>query len=370
MPAPESAPIFSFFSALGVAPWRPLQTFVRTTEERFRPARVTPYQPAIMHAQAAALREAAGSTELRATIRRELGTGRVPTIVLGGMVPDASEQVFLLRRFLLRSGDIYYVSYPRSGFSVDLLAAQLTDLVAELAAKGQTPVILAVSFGAGIVLEWLRRARIAKCDPALGGLILVSPVTCAADLLAPGSAKPSTLIGRALRPFLDPSMTTTEAMVEKSRVIFLRMFEAGAQNKLALRALMTAPEVQRLRSAVMTTIRGLTAEGARQRVLALAAMCAPTDYFSPRLLPLTDAPTLVLFAEREDAVLDAGAPVLFALERAPRAYFPRGAVQRISAKPGGAAVQHASLIFHVFEFLPPLQAFYQSMRRRPLAFAA
>lgn len=370
MPAPNSAPVFSFFSALSAAPWRPLKTFVRTTEERFRPSRVAPYQPAVTHAQTAALRRAAGSSDVRATIQREAGTGRVPTIVLGGMVPDASEQVFLLRRFLLRSGDVYYVSYPQASFSLDLLSAQLTDLVTELTGAGQAPVVLAVSFGAGIVLEWLRRARLEGIEPPLGGLILVSPVTCVADLIAPGVAKPSTLIGRALKPYLEPNSVATEATVEKSRAVFLRMFEAGAQNKMALRALMTAPEALRLRSAVMSTIRGLTAEGARQRVLALAAMPAPTDYFSPRLLPLTEAPTLVLFAEREDAVLDAAAPVLFALERAPRAYFPRGAVQRISSKSGGAAVQHASLIFHVFEFLPPLQAFYQSMRRGPLAFAA
>lgn len=370
MPAPNFAPVFSFFSTLSVAPWQPLQTFVRTTEARFRPSHLVPFLPAVVRAQSAALLQAADAGSLRATIVRERGVGRTPTIVLGGMVPDAPEQVFLLRRFLLRSGDMYYVSYPPAGFSLDLLCAQLSDLVTELAAAGKAPVVLAVSFGAGVIVEWLRRSRLKGAAPALAGLVLVSPVTCIADLITPGAAKPSTLIGRALKPFLDPAAPPTEALVEKSRAVFLRMFEAGAQNKLALRSLMSPRETQHLRGAVLATIRGLTPDGARQRVLALSEMVPPTDYFSPSLLPLTEAPALVLFAEREDAVLDARAPVLFALERAPRAYFPQGTVQRVFARRGQPAVQHASLIFHVFKFLPPLQAFYQQVRRASLADAA
>lgn len=370
MPAPNFAPVFSFISALSVAPWQPLKTLVRTTEARFRPSHLAPYVPSVVRAQSAALLHSADGGSLRATIARERGLGRVPTIVLGGMVPDAPEQVFLLRRFLLRSGDLYHVSYPPTGFSLDLLCAQLTDLVTELAESGQPPVVFAVSFGAGVIVEWLRRSRLAGAEPTLAGVVLVSPVTCIADLITPGAVKPSTLIGRALKPFLDPISPPTEAMVEKSRAVFLRMFEAGAQNKLALRSLMSPRETQHLRSAVMATIRGLTPEGARQRVLALSAMVAPTDYFSPAVLPLTEAPALVLFAEREDAVLDERAPVLFALERAPRAYFPQGTVQRVFARQGQPAVQHASLIFHVFKFLPPLQAFYQQVRRASLAYAA
>ncbi len=148
------------------------------------------------------------------------------------------------------------------------------------------------------------------------------------------------------------------------------MLEAGAQNKRALRTLMTKPEAERLRDAVIGMIRDVSPDGGRQRAQALTSMVAPTDYFSPRLLPLTEAPALVLFAECEDAVLDAHAPVRFALGRAPAAYFPQGATHHVRAKRGEPPVQHASLVFHVFEFLPHLQAFYQHVRRGPLAFAA
>lgn len=311
-----------------------------------------------------------GVTEKRATIWREIGSGHVPTIVLGGLVPDSTEQVFLLRRFLLRAGDIYYVNYARTGFSLDVVCAQLSDLTAELEANGQPPVVFGVSFGAGVILEWLRRSRLEGHGPALAGVVLVSPVSCVADIIAPGAAKPTTLVGRALKPFIDPDSALSEAAVEKARAVFRRMFEAGAQNKLALKMLMTAAETERLRHAVLATIANVTAAGARERVQALGAMLSPTDYFSPSRLPLSDAPTLVLYAEREDAVLDAGAPGRFTFERAARAYFPQAKVRVVTAGMGQSAVQHASLIFHVFEFLPPLHAFYQRVRRAPLAAAA
>jgi len=353
------SPTLTFFSALSAAPLRPLHTLVRTTGERFRPALVTPHAFKVSPAQARVLESGSAGPGDGAAVLCETGAGRGPTIVLGGLVPDSSEQVFLLRRFLLKSGDVYYINYPRAGFSLDLVCAQLSDLVAELNAAERPPVVFAVSFGAGILLEWLRRVRAEGAEPALGGIVMISPVTCVADLIAPGAAKPATLLGRALRPFLQTSAPVTEATVEKARTVFLRMFEAGAQNKQALRLLMTARETERLHSAVMSTIRGVTWQGANQRVQALAAMRAPTEYFSPVSLPLSSAPALALFAENETAVLDAAAPVRLAFEHAIGAYFPNGTVKRVK----GNAVQHASLIFHVFEFLPPLQAFYQRVRR-------
>lgn len=365
MAVPNFTPAYSFFSALTATPLRPLHTLVRTTEERFRPSQVQtrqsrPTSSATAHAQ----------SPLRPVVLHERGSGRVPTIVLGGLVPDAPEQVFLLRRFLLRSGDVYYVNYPRDGFSLDALCRELDELATELANAGTPPVIFAVSFGAGIVLEWLRRVRQEGRERLLAGVVLVSPVTCVADLIAPQTPKPTTLLGRALKPYLDQREPVADATVEKSRALFTRMFESGAQNKRALRQLMTPEECERLRSRVMDTIRGVTAEGARQRVQALATMLPLPQYFTPALLPLTEAPALILFAEAEETVLDAAAPVRFALERAAAAYFPQAAVRTVRSRTGTAPVQHASLVFHVFEFLPPLQAFYQCVRRNSLAFAA
>ncbi|MBL9202311.1 MAG: alpha/beta hydrolase [Opitutaceae bacterium] len=368
MPDLSLVPALSWYAMLHAAPLRPLHTLVRTAQERRHPPRAAAYLPAQRRAENDVIARGLADPSRRATVLREPGRGRTPTIVLGGFVPDSGEQIFLLRRFLLQAGDLYTLVYPRDGFSLDLLCAQLDDLLGGLADAGQPPVIFGVSFGAGLALEWLRRQRASGATPPIAGLVMVSPVACVADVVAPGGGKPATLLGRALRPYLDPAAPAGEAAVERSRTVFARMFEAGAQNKAALRQLMTLPELERLRASVAGAIRDITARGARERVSALTAMRAPTEYFMPALLPLTPAPTLVLFAEREEDVLDPRAPSLFAFRHAQRAYFPRGAVRDVVAGKGGSPVQHASLIFHVFEFLPPLQAFYGRLRAKlPLA---
>jgi hypothetical protein len=370
MPAARFAPALSWYSMLHAAPLRPLHTLVRTTEARFRPARTTGFRPVQTRRQDELLARGAAEARQGATLLREPGRGRMPTIVLGGFVPDAAEQVFLLRRLFLQHGDLFPLVYPADGFSLDLLCAQLDDLVDELNAAGQPPVLFSVSFGAGVALEWLRRRRVAGDAPGLAGVVIVSPVACVADVIAPGAAKPGSLLGRALKPLLGEPGAGVAGAVEKSRTVFTRMFEAGAQNKAALRRLMTVPELERLRTGVLGTIRAVTTRGAQERVRALAEMPSPLDYFRPELLPLTPAPALVLFAEREDAVLEARAPSLFAFRHAVRAYFPAGLARDVAARPGDAPVQHASLVFHVFEFLPPLQAFYARVRAGALALAA
>jgi len=371
MPALTFAPALSLLAAFHrVSPVRPLRILLRTAEEKRHPSQARPYASTVTAAQDR-VRASAGDVPRRAAaMLREAGRGTTPTIVLGGFVPDSTEQVFLLRGFFRRAGDLYYVNYPREGFDLDLVCAQLDDLVAELgAARGQPPVIFAVSFGAGLLLEWLARARRAGTTPALGGVVLVSPVACVADLVAPTGAKPATLLGRALQPYLDAADGASAGANERSRTIFARMFEAGAQNKAALRALMTPAELAGLRAAVMATIRGITPTGAWERVRALRTMAAPPAYFAPALLPLATVPALVLYAEREEAVLEAGSPTRFAFEGALRAYFPRGRLQTV-ATAFGPPVQHASLIFHAFDFQPALGEFYQQLKSSKLRQAA
>lgn len=365
MPVLSFAPAVSLLAAFQrVSPVTPLRTFMRATEERFNPSRLAPHTPQVRRGQDAVFAAGATGPHQLAHLLREPGRGRTPTIVLGGFVPESTEQVFLLRRFFLRSGDVYYINYPRNGFSIDLLCAQLDDLVEELTAKKQPPVLFSVSFGGGLVLEWLRRTRLAGRHPTLAGNVLVSPVACIADLIAPGTAKPATLLGRAIKPFIAPGAISEES-IQKARVIFTRMFEAGAQNKASLRLLMTRAELDRLYAGVMGAIRGINAAGACERVRSLAGFPAPTAYFQPGLLPLTAAPTLILYAEREDTVLDPGSPTRFALTSATQAYFPGARVKTV-ANPFGTPVQHASLIFHVANFLPPLAAFYGALKPRQL----
>ena len=366
MPALSLAPALSLLATLGrVSPAQPFRTLIRSTSRRFNPPRLEPLSSAPGPAVRAALARGEGRPEALASVRREARRGPHPTLVLGGFVPEAHEQVYVVRGYLARQGSVYYLDYPKTDFSLPLFAAQLEDLVADIAAReGAAPVILAVSFGAGLVLDWLRRARLAgRTHAALAGLILVSPVTCAADILAPGEPKPSTLLGRALRPLLDATASGAPAALEKARALFLRMFEAGAQNREALATLLTKSEFAELRAGVAASIEGLGADGALARVRALRALACPSTYLTPELLPLSTAPALILYAEKEGSVLCEASPARAALERAGRAFFPRGET-KVVANPRGNPVQHASLVFHAENFLPHFGTFYRRLKYR------
>ena len=159
------------------APPVPLRTFFRATVNKLRPPRPVVHRAIIRYRQEAVLANGAARPHQQATLLWEPRHGPVPTIVLGGFVPDATEAVYLLRGLLLGSGSLYCFNYPPGGFSTDLLFAQLDDLVDELnLLRGQPPVIFAISFGAGLLVEWLRRAAAEGRRPALRGLVMISPV--------------------------------------------------------------------------------------------------------------------------------------------------------------------------------------------------
>jgi pimeloyl-ACP methyl ester carboxylesterase len=365
MPALSLAPAFTFFTAFSrISPAQPIRTLIRTTGYKLRPPRPLPFSPTIRQRQEAVLVSGAAGVHQAANILHEQRKGRVPTIVLGGFIPDATEQVFLMRGFLLKHGSVYYLNYPNHGFSIDLLFAQLDDLIEELSElHGQRPIVFSVSFGSGLVMEWLKRARRAGHRVDLSGLVLISPVACLEDMLAPGDAKPTTLLGRAIKPYVDPNKLPDHRTVDKSRVIFTKMYEAGAQNKESLRGLMTRGELRNLSSAVMNTIRTIEPAGACERVQAIQQLESPSSYFSQTLLPLSEAPTLILYAEKESSVIADHSPTRFVLESAHRAYFPQSQ-HKIISNHRGSPVQHASLIFHCFNFLPAISAFYRSVKNR------
>lgn len=372
MTAHSFSPALSALAAFTrLAPPPPLHTLFRSAAYKLRPPRPRPHLCAVIRAQDDVLARGRAESRQRALLLREHRLGPVPTIVLGGFVPDSTEQVFLLRGLFLRHGSVYYFNYARGGFSPELIYAQLDDLVAELdTIHGQRPVVFAVSFGVGLAVEWLRRAQAGGRSPDLAGLVLVSPVACAADIVAPGEPKPSTLIGRALKPYLDAGSQADEGVIEKSRAIFAKMFEAGAQNREALRALMTADELRHLRSSVLDSIQRIDATGAVERVRALREMAPLSAWKTPGPLPLSEAPALVLYAEKETAALAANSPTRAAFESALPAFFPRGELQVVIAGRTGNPVQHASLIFHYFQFLPLIAAFYRRLKSSKTRLAA
>jgi hypothetical protein len=335
----------------------------RAVNCKIQPPCKRPYSPAIRKRQDALLQDGYVSENQVVNILHEKCNRQIPTIVLGGFVPDATEQVFLLRNYFLKHGSIYYFNYPRSGFSIDMIFAQLDDLIEELAAlHGQRPVIFSVSFSAGLVMEWLKRGRKEGRSVDLNGIILISPITCVEDLLDPADTKPATLLGRALKPYVDPHVPADHTTIERSRAFFTKMFESGAQNKNMLRMLMTSKELYQLRSAVMNTIRSVDVTGAFERVQAVKQIESPATYFSQNLLPLSEAPTLILYSEKETSVIVENSPTRSLLESNHRAFFPQSEHKIIMSK-NGAPVQHASLIFHYFKFLPAISDFYRNLKQ-------
>jgi pimeloyl-ACP methyl ester carboxylesterase len=346
--------MFSLLAQLSRQPEAPLRLWLRTTSHKLRPPRPRVHAAGVRHRQEAVLAAGLAGPHQCASVLTEPGSGPQPTIVLGGFVPDATEAVYLLRGNLLRQGSLYYFNYPRRGFSTAVILAQLGDLIEEVTAHHRRPpVVLAISFGAGVILEWLRQSQ---ATGALAGLILVSPVTTLTDLLDPAAKKATTLLGRVVQPYLRADADLDGSIVEKSRTVFLKMFESGAQNQAALRFLLTRAETHRLRDAVLAAILAIEPRAARERVQAMHAF-APLSSGAP----LLTAPTLVLFAEKEGAVLRDDAPGRLALESRLAAWFPRGRCLTVCNQ-SGHPVQHASLIFHAWDFLPAITTFYRTLR--------
>ena len=352
-------PMFSLIAQISRQPSAPLKLWLRTTSHKLRPPCQVAHTPVIRHRQEALLAADLAGPHQCTTLRVERKPGPLPTIVVGGFVPDATEALYLVRGSLLHQGSLYYFNYPRRGFSTELFFAQLGDLVEELAVhSGRPPVILGISFGAGLVMEWLRRTGHAAAMPTLSGLVLVSPVACVEDLVDSSKPKPTTLLGRVIKPIIDADGRDDAAVIERSRSVFLKMFESGAQNREALRLLLSAGELRRLRDAVLDTINSIEPAAARARVQAL---CNFAPFSSAR--PLCHAPTLVLFSEKESSVLCANAPTVRELSTRTSAWFPHGRCHTVTNQLDNP-VQHASLIFHARNFQPLLTGFYRSLRQK------
>ena len=344
-----------------------LNTLIRSAGYKIRPPKPTPYK---IHTTKAYTKIAAQCDKpVKAEMFLERRLGNIPTIVLGGFVPNSTEQVFLMRGFFLRRGSVYYINYPEGSFSLDLLCAQLDDLVEEINVRyNQCPVIFGVSFGAGVVLEWIKRQATEKSKKSIAGIVLVSPVACLGDVLDTTLAKPNTLLGRALKPYFENKSGVDQQGVEKARSIFTKMFEAGAQNKECIAAVMTAEEVKALKDKVLNTIQSINMKGSSERVYALSEMKALSLFTDQKALPLTQVPVLILYAEKESAVLCENSPTRRALESHLQEYFPQGLLQIVSG--GSTPVQHASLIFHYYQFLQPLILFYRKLRSNKVKAAA
>jgi len=233
----------------------PLQRFLRSTAVPDR----RPGLQRRMRVHGGGATSAAGRPH--SIVFRETGRGSLPTVVLGGFVPDATEAVHCQRPLLRRFGDLYLVNYPRAGFDRGALFGQLGQLVRELERQGTPPVLFGISFGCGLLAELLDRDEATR---RAAGLVWVSPVLSLEDLAGEGGTEHS-LVGRFTAPLVAASAPQhVEAAVRNGRRFFSKLFSAGSQNRRAMARLRWRGQGEFLKRRIQETLQEITVEGARQ----------------------------------------------------------------------------------------------------------
>jgi pimeloyl-ACP methyl ester carboxylesterase len=298
---------------------------------------------------------------VRCQVYREKSTGSRPTIIVAGFVPDATEVVEFQRPILRSHGSIYYLNYPRNGFRQELFDAQLADLIDELALKGERPVLMGISFGAGLVVDFLRRAS-ERLHDRLRGAILVSPVLCTADLVRPDTQRSGgvRMLESNLRKILkaDPDQgNDLNRQLERARRCFQALFEAGADNRS-----LTSRHLA-IRQRIFGVLEHTSNLGGYQRVLALQNFAEPGAGSS-----IFNGPTLVMLAEDEQSILVPSSPTLRLCSDSSvfRQIFPEGKTCLVSSRDDADPVAHASLIFHQHCYNPHLEQWLNKLHNQPL----
>jgi pimeloyl-ACP methyl ester carboxylesterase len=314
------------------------------------------FVPKVRRREFAVLQRNQDSHRSRCQIFREKGAGSVPTIVLGGFVPDATETVEFQRSLLRQHGSVYYVNYARNGFCQEMFSAQLADLIDDLSRKGQKPLIMAVSFGCGLLANFLQQAD-EQLHERIRGLVLVSPVLSTEDLIRPVGPKRDGI--RMLESNLKKIVAADPANeadiskhVERSRRCFQALFNAGAGNRtLSVRHLA-------IRKKINNVIEYTTARGGFERVKALRDFTFPN--FSSTLFA---GPVLTMLAENESDILVPTSPTLdmFAEPSTYTRVFPTCRVKTVTSSVDGDGVAHASLIFHHEAYNTVLERWYDKL---------
>jgi hypothetical protein len=325
---------------------------------------IKPFAPRNRRREFQVLESIASLHAVRNQIYKEKGVGSVPTIVVGGFVPDATEAVEFQRPLFKNYGSIYYVNFSRNGFSTEMFFAQLADLIEDINNRGKKPVIFSVSFGCGLVRQFLR-SDANDSSLKIKGIVMASPVLCTEDLVRPEREKGSG--GRMLESNLKRIMNTdatqdedVSRQIERARRCFQSLFEAGAGNRELNRRHLS------IRKKIMDVVLKTPVIGGYQRVLALKEFHPPT--IGP---PVFAGPALVLLAEMEDEILVHTSPTLCALKNpeSRTLLFPRGSVKTVSSRLNNDAVAHGSLIFHYHCYNPLIEAWFDRLQA-PRLFAA
>lgn len=333
-----------------------------TATSLMRQMAIKPFTPRKRERESSLLERSADAKIHINPIFKEKGDGDIPTIVIGGFVPDSTELVEFQRPLFRNYGSIYYINYSRRGFSTEMFFAQLADLVEDLNSRGKRPVIFSVSFGSGLLASFLREH--ADGPLKIRGVVMASPVLCTEDLIRTEKEKSGgvRMLESNLRRILRADAGNPEDVgrhIERARRCFQSLFETGAENRrLSTRHLS-------IRKKIMAVVENTPALGGYERVQALSRLQFPSS-----CKPVFCGPALTLLAEMEENLLVPSSPTLAAFKdpETQIRLFPRGKVKTIISRRSGDAVGHASLIFHQHCYNPLIEAWYDKLTQ-PRLFA-
>lgn len=294
-------------------------------------------------------------------IERQRGLGPFHFLLVPGLVPDGPETFLRQKKLFLARGDVSVVTWPYDGFELDAVIGAIEAFVARTRADKRKPVLVGVSVGGGIVLEYLRRCRESGKQAPVSGVVLVSPLTCVGDLAG--------LLKRLWTPIVAETGAPVQAL-EKGRSFFRQLASksagkaSGATGWKAFFAALTPAGIGDLvdapiRKRIEKTLSRIPPEGAIERCKALQELPGLEEGTRVRD-GLTDAPALVLWGSKERHTLDMDGPgtgVLCRPDLAER-HFKAAEIQWIYTKKG-ESVPHASLLKHHKAFARPLKRFLE-----------
>ncbi|HNY31301.1 MAG TPA: alpha/beta fold hydrolase [Fibrobacteria bacterium] len=287
------------------------------------------------------------------------GTGPFHFLLVPGLVPDGPETFLRQKAMFLSKGDVSTANWPDEFFSLDEAIQGIAAFVDHAILARRKPVLVGVSVGGGIVLEYLRRMREEGASPDLAGLILVSPLVCTGDI--------SPLLKRLWDPIVSDSGDPVRAL-EKGRSFFRQLASKSAGQKPATQgwkrifATLTPAGIAELadapiRERIERTLERIPPHGAIQRCKALGLLPG-LETGQKAKDGLTKAPTLLLWGSKERHTLDMDGPGTGTLCRPDLAerHFPSAEIHWIYTKKG-EPVPHASLLKHHKAFARPLKRF-------------
>lgn len=281
-----------------------------------------------------------------------------PSVLFPGFMPDGNEAFFLLRKCFLKFGSVYYFNYQTRHFYKETILCQMYDTIMEInnrniknAGQKRTPFLVATSFGCHILINFLRWLRQHNLEDTLSikGIVMISPVVTAADVIDPTLTRQKTLVGRAVKHLIDADQENPEeirAAMQKAKSIMLKMFTSG-RDLMQFESKDLIP-IFAIEDDVLDVFRKEIEEddGYFRRFLELRDEPELEESF------LTAIPTLVLMAEGEMDVLAPESPTYKTLANieALQKIFPNGTVELVRSKSDTRKVTHSDLIFQADRF--------------------